>query len=159
MADGATAYTWRRRPGTYALALTLATPYTLAIGRLGTFAFRPGGYAYVGSALGPGGLGARLERHARREKRPHWHIDYLLAWARLHSVWHLESAERWECAWAEVLGGLPGVETAVPGFGASDCTCRSHLFYARDATGFAPFARAAEALCGASPQRTELSPG
>ena len=54
---------------------------TVRIGALGPVAFREGWHIYVGSALGSGGL-ARLDRHialARdRDKRPKWHVDYLL---------------------------------------------------------------------------------
>ena len=34
------------------------------IGKLGVLHMLPGIYVYVGSALGPGGLAARIERHA-----------------------------------------------------------------------------------------------
>ena len=41
--------------GTYILIMGLGTMKRLEIGRLGTFDFIPGYYAYVGSAFGPGG--------------------------------------------------------------------------------------------------------
>ena len=156
--SGLTNCNWSRQPGTYVLVMWLSGPCSLEIGRLGTFAFRPGRYAYVGSALGPGGLGARLERHARREKWPHWHIDYLLDRAVLCEVWYLKTATRWECAWAGVLGKLPEVQAPVPGFGASDCACRSHLFFARDVSHLMPFLRNATSLCGTQIERTVLYP-
>ncbi len=42
--------------GSYALHLRLARSHVLQIGRLGRFAFPPGEYVYVGSAMGAGGL-------------------------------------------------------------------------------------------------------
>jgi len=58
-----------RRPGTYALVLRLARATTIHVGALGAVDFAPGWYVYVGSALGPGGLAARVNRHLSRSKR------------------------------------------------------------------------------------------
>jgi len=115
--------------GTYALVLHLEGREEIAVGKLGTFSFPAGYYLYVGSALGPGGLDARLARHRRRDKKLHWHIDYLLEHAQLVEVWSAVSTARLECLWAQAARQLPGNETPVPGFGSSDCRCRSHLIY------------------------------
>lgn len=115
-------------PGTYALLLHLNSPAVFRVGRLGTLTFAPGYYVYIGSARGAGGLRARVERHLRAEKRPHWHIDALAAHAAVQEVWWALSAQRLECAWARALSALPGVQQPAPGFGASDCACRTHLF-------------------------------
>lgn len=120
---------WSAAPGTYALFLELARPARIRIGRLGTFFFPSGHYIYVGSALGPGGLRARLERHLRRRKKLHWHIDYLLARAKTIAVRQEPSGERLECVWARNYVKHPGVTIIVPGFGASDCSCPTHLFH------------------------------
>jgi Uri superfamily endonuclease len=113
--------------GSYALVLRLDDPAELIVGRLGTCSFPPGRYVYCGSALG--GLRARVARHLRAEKRPHWHVDYLLAVARVVDVWICEAAERLECQLAAHLASQPGASVQVPGFGSSDCRCRSHLIY------------------------------
>lgn len=115
--------------GTYILILHLASPVELRVGRLGISHFPVGWYSYVGSALGPGGLAARLTCHLRRRKRLHWHIDYLLAAAELTEIWWTVSPKRQECAWARVLSWLPGATALMPGFGASDCHCPAHLLY------------------------------
>jgi Uri superfamily endonuclease len=115
-------------PGTYVLVMWLNRECELRVGRLGCFRLVPGWYLYVGSALGAGGWRARVARHARAEKRRHWHIDYLLAEARLHEVWATASPVRQECEWARVLAQYPGMRTPVHGFGASDCRCKAHLF-------------------------------
>ncbi|TAJ45534.1 GIY-YIG nuclease family protein [Methanofollis fontis] len=102
----------------------------LEVGRLGTVAFREGWHLYVGSALGPGGLPARVGRHARcaaaRDRPPRWHIDRLLLSPafRLCGAVCGQTEERLECRLARTIGG-----DAVPGFGCTDCTCGSHLFY------------------------------
>jgi Uri superfamily endonuclease len=53
------------RPGTYALLLSSAADGVIRVGRLGDLRLQPGFYVYVGSALGPGGVRARLAHHMR----------------------------------------------------------------------------------------------
>ena len=115
--------------GTYALVLAAKKRQTISVGRLGIFEVGPGFYMYVGSALGPGGLAARIGRHARQEKTLRWHVDYLRAVTALVEVWFSPGRRRKECSWARRLARMPGAGIPMPGFGASDCGCRSHLFY------------------------------
>jgi Uri superfamily endonuclease len=102
---------------------------TAGIGAMGEIAFRKGWHIYVGSALGPGGL-KRLERHIalheKKDKRPKWHVDYLLTNDNFPLRYAVSAATslRLECLLASAIGG-----ENVPGFGCSDCTCTSHLFY------------------------------
>jgi Uri superfamily endonuclease len=115
--------------GTYVLVLHLDQTETVQIGRLGIFALPAGYYAYVGSAMGSGGLTGRLGHHLKISHRPHWHIDYVRARAGIEQIWYLESPARREHDWAALLGDMPGALIRVPRFGASDCGCASHLFY------------------------------
>jgi len=115
--------------GTYALLLELEQPAGITIGRLGTSFFPAGYYVYVGSALGSGGLAARLARHGRQNKKLHWHIDYFLVHARIVGIDTDDSGQRLECAWARTMLSRPGAQVVAPRFGASDCTCPSHLIY------------------------------
>lgn len=121
--------------GTYVLILRCDAAARLRIGRWGALDTRPGHYAYVGSAFGPGGVRARVTRHARRGKAKHWHVDYLREHTVLVSVWFAHSGTRLEHEWAGALAGLAGMEP-VNGFGSSDCRCESHLFFS--ATELAP---------------------
>ncbi len=75
------------KPGTYALVLSCASNARIQTGRLGTVQLQRGYYVYLGSALGPGSLRARIAHHQKLSSRPHWHIDYLRAHTRLQSVW------------------------------------------------------------------------
>jgi Uri superfamily endonuclease len=115
--------------GTYALHLELERETIIAVGRLGTFRFPAGHYVYVGSALGSGGLAARLARHRRRDKKLRWHIDYVLAHAHIVDVTVDDSGQRLECAWARALLSTPGAQVVAPRLGSSDCACPSHLVY------------------------------
>ena len=114
-------------PGTYALLLRAADEQSIEVGALGDMAVRPGTYVYVGSAFGPGGLRARVGRHARGDGALHWHVDYLRAVTTLGAVWYTHDPERRECTWAETLRSLSGATVPVNGFGASDCVCPAHL--------------------------------
>ena len=118
-----------REPGSYVLIMELPEPATVAAGRLGRFTFTPGWYAYAGSAQGPGGLAARLQRHHRGSNTKHWHVDYLRAYAQPVGVWYSVGPKRRECGWAEALSELPGASMPAPRFGASDCRCAAHLFH------------------------------
>ena len=117
------------QPGTYALLLEATAMREVPIGKLGLLHMLPGIYVYVGSALGPGGLAARIDRHALREKTLHWHIDYLRAATRLIAVWFARGAKHRECRWSRMLEQADGAQIPLDGFGSSDCRCRSHLQY------------------------------
>src|ERR1035438_8832695 len=66
------------------------------IGRLGALQLQSGFYFYVGSALGPGGVRARLAHHLKPSRRPHWHIDYLRAHTRVEEIWYCLDTRRLE---------------------------------------------------------------
>jgi Uri superfamily endonuclease len=118
--------------GAYALHLNMASPKTLQVGKLGMFRFPAGDYIYLGSALGPGGLKARLNHHVGGEGQPHWHIDYLRENAVLVGFCYLETELRQECLWSQTMALLPEASITAPRFGASDCEsggkkCPAHL--------------------------------
>lgn len=115
------------QPGTYVLIVRLCQRMTVAVGKLGAFDFPAGWYAYAGSARGPGGLAARVSRHCRKSKTPHWHIDYLRAHAKPVAAWYATGLEKRECSWARILLKLTGASIPASGFGASDCRCPTHL--------------------------------
>ena len=118
--------------GSYALIIRLNRAKRLTVGRLGEFYFPAGHYIYLGSALN--GLESRVRRHLRRDKKLHWHIDYLTAVAGVCQVWWVGDGVHRECLWAqEVLER--GATAIAPGFGSSDCRCPTHLLYVEDWTG------------------------
>jgi len=119
--------------GVYVLVLSLACAKRVTVGQLRTIEFAPGFYAYVGSAMGPGGF-KRVARHldvsTGRNKTHKWHIDYLSAVAEIIGISKIVTGDRIECKMARNLALNP-VLTGVAGFGSSDCRCCTHLFYAR----------------------------
>ena len=116
-----------RVPGTYALVLRMDNSAEIEIGRLGAFEVPDGYYLYIGSALG--GLRQRLARYGSLPRRRHWHIDYLLARARVLRVWSFPSTDRLECVWARTAQRIPGARVPIRRFGSSDCGCPSHLIH------------------------------
>ena len=88
-----------------------------------SFELKPGYYVYVGSAMNS--LEKRIERHFRREKKMHWHIDFFLAEAELLRAYLVPSAERLE----ETLSmEVSRVGEPVGGFGAGDVRVNTNLY-------------------------------
>lgn len=110
--------------GSYLLLLELKNSKVIKIGNLRNIDFKKGFYVYVGSALS--GLDQRIQRHFRKQKKKHWHIDYLLDKAHILKVFYKASEIREECFIAKILRKEL---TIIPDFGCSDCLCTSHLFY------------------------------
>ena len=115
--------------GTYCLIMKLEKSYTIQVGKLGSGFFPEGYYVYVGSALN--GLEKRLARHLSQLKKRHWHIDYLLEYAKIIGTRKIHSVKKRECSLGEEVGsicnGIP-----MEGFGSSDCRCTTHLYFFSD---------------------------
>jgi len=113
--------------GTYLLIVELTKPIDVIVTSGKTFTLEKGYYGYVGSALNC--LKKRIDRHLSRNKKLHWHIDYLLQIATVQSVIYVESNERIECLIAQ---DLREKNEYVREFGCNDCRCASHLYFSDD---------------------------
>ncbi len=112
--------------GAYLILIKLETNKLIAVGKQGVIPFRKGYYIYTGSAKKI--LSQRIKRHLSKKKKSfHWHIDYLSAEADKLTSFPVYTEKNIECAMADDLKGI--AEAVVPGFGSSDCSCGSHLFY------------------------------
>ncbi len=118
-------------PGAYLLLARLSMPLSLRIRTLPPGVLAAGRYVYAGSARGPGGIRARVGRHLRHGKRPHWHIDHLTeAAAELQAI-AVPGGD--ECALIDALLAVGDCEVALAGFGSTDCrACPGHLLRLRD---------------------------
>jgi Uri superfamily endonuclease len=125
--------------GTYILILYLPDTIPIKIGKLGDVLFHSGFYGYVGSALGAGGLRARLKHHLFSEATPRWHIDYLRRKATITQIWYAEQDKRREHDWANALYEWRDTSAPISGFGSSDCNCPTHLFYFSEQPVFSEF--------------------
>ena len=113
--------------GVYLLQLFLANKAEhVEVGALGKIEFPPGYYFYAGTAQK--NLAARIKRHYSSDKKFHWHIDYLLDKALLENDFVFSLPREGECFLAELLKENGG-KILADGFGASDCSCGSHLIY------------------------------
>lgn len=117
--------------GLYQLLLYLPSSKSIQIGKLGSFEFSQGYYIYNGSAKK--GLQARVSRHLSNKKKIHWHLDYLLKHAFILETKLFYEPKLTECE----LNSLSFIENVnavffVKGFGSSDCSCISHLFYLKE---------------------------
>ena len=110
--------------GSYILIIKLKKEEEIQIGKLSKIHFKDGFYVYVGSGLN--GLDSRINRHLRKNKKKHWHIDYFLDFSEIIKIFYKESITKSECKLAKVFEKNLFF---VPGFGCSDCKCKSHLFY------------------------------
>lgn len=113
--------------GIYLLEMLVVEEAGLTVGKLGEFALRPGYYYYIGSAQR--NLEQRIQRHLRTEKRIRWHIDYFLQKAQILRVYTWPAGKELECKLGEYLRRFPAGMVPIPGFGASDCKCETHLYY------------------------------
>ncbi|NLJ74288.1 MAG: GIY-YIG nuclease family protein [Firmicutes bacterium] len=112
--------------GVYVVWLYLPEQTTITIGKLGTYPFPSGIYAYAGSAQR--NLRHRVQRHRRLDKRLHWHVDYLRPHCSyLGDVVFQGQPKQKECWLVQELLRIPSAYYVVPRFGASDCKCGSHL--------------------------------
>jgi len=115
--------------GTYIVVLKSQQAKTIQVGKLAQLDIKQGYYVYIGSAMGSGGVPARLKHHSKVSKRPHWHLDYLRAATEFYQAHALYSSERKECEWAAMMAKSVAVSQPMKGFGSSDCRCSTHLFY------------------------------
>lgn len=112
--------------GVYLLKIYLAKAEEIEVGALGIKSFPAGFYFYAGTAQK--NLAARIKRHYSSDKNKHWHIDYLLEKAELKDDYIFKLPKKGECFLTEFLKEK-GAEFVLDAFGASDCSCRSHLSY------------------------------
>lgn len=112
-------------PGAYVLVIAPAEPLLFA--RKGMPAAPLSGWlVYAGSAKGGGGIGARLRRHLRKDKKVHWHVDELTNAAARMAALAIPGGSECEIVDRLLASGL--FETALKGFGSSDCrVCKAHL--------------------------------
>ncbi len=110
--------------GCYIIVLHLPRDRKISVGGLGEVKFRKGYYLYVGSARKD--LSKRIERHRRLTKKQHWHIDCLRGQAEFAAAIPIRTSADLECRVADSLGTI--ADWTVPGFGSSDCSCKTHLF-------------------------------
>ena len=120
--------------GIYTIIIFLSKKLSVSIVKLGVHKFPMGYYTYTGSAIGSSvSLESRVSRHMQKEKRRHWHIDFLLANedASVIGVVAALTHKKLECDMNRYIKTKSKAKVCVTGFGSTDCkkNCGSHLLY------------------------------
>ncbi len=111
--------------GIYLLIIELDDDLKIRIGALGEIEFKKGIYCYVGSAQK--NLIQRLKRHLRKDKKLHWHIDYLLRYAKVRRIYVAPLNKEYESI---IANELMKYFDYILNFGNSDAKKdKSHLFF------------------------------
>ncbi|MGQ9856351.1 MAG: GIY-YIG nuclease family protein [Fervidobacterium sp.] len=84
----------------------------------------PGLYAYIGSAMN--NIEKRILRHLRKNKRKHWHIDYLTEVGEVICAVMFPSENRIEETISKMFSKRFEL---IPGFGATDLDVDTNLFF------------------------------
>jgi Uri superfamily endonuclease len=111
-----------RKMKSYQLYINIKNNVEIKIGKLGRFKFPKGDYIYTGSAKR--NIDSRIARHRSKDKKLHWHIDFLLNNENA-KITKVEKADEAECILNQETNG----DVIVDRFGSSDCKngCKSHL--------------------------------
>lgn len=110
--------------GDYIMVLHLDADTDMEIGSKGMMHFQKGYYMYIGSAKD--NLTKRMERHKRKRKKMHWHLDYFRGACEVVAAMPVRTSEDYECELARAVSTIADWE--VRHFGCSDCNCGSHLY-------------------------------
>jgi endonuclease-3 len=109
-----------KEKGTYILKIRLGQKR-----KIKDWIFERGYYYYIGSAFGDSvNLKTRVTHHFSKNKKKKWHIDYLLDFGKIESIYISKSKVE-----HEVAIKLSKKLDYIKDFGSSDCSCVSHLFF------------------------------
>ena len=113
--------------GSYCLIIHIKRDCRIKIGAKGFVNFEKGYYVYVGSALNS--LNTRIKRHISKDKKKHWHMDYLSLNknSEILQVIYTHCDKKIECNISSYIN--ENTNNYIESFGCSDCMCMSHLYY------------------------------
>jgi Uri superfamily endonuclease len=124
--------------GVYLLEIFASEPFKIKSKPFCNFQFPAGYYYYAGSAQK--NLLNRIERHLRKEKILHWHIDHItsLTINIIVGIFIFNLApKKSECELVNHISKKYKVTHLVSNFGSSDCrNCFSHLLYSKNKLHF-----------------------
>lgn len=133
--------TTKKNFGVYLLELLIKNPIQISAKKFLDQNFEKGYYYYSGSAQK--NLRQRLDRHLRKEKIIHWHIDHLTSNTSVEITTVFianESSKELECELIEVLTKSFNLEITHKGFGNGDCDiCSSHLLFSKNKLNYNHF--------------------
>ncbi|MBU0474389.1 MAG: GIY-YIG nuclease family protein [Bacteroidetes bacterium] len=117
--------------GVYVLELFAEKVFSVSINKFKNTVFPKGYYYYIGSAQK--NLKSRIERHFKREKNIHWHIDHLTTHQNMKTLASyviIDAEKHVEAELANNFNNYFNSKIAIEGFGNSDTKeTKTHLFY------------------------------
>ncbi len=117
--------------GVYILEIFAEYDFTIKSQTFGKVKLSKGYYYYVGSAQK--NLRSRIQRHLKKEKIVHWHIDLITTApeTRITKICVLPFAPKSvECETVQKMLKFKFAVNSIPHFGNSDCNiCLTHLLY------------------------------
>ena len=117
--------------GVYCLVIECSSSTLIECRSFNNISFNKGYYYYAGSAQK--NLSKRIERHIRKDKKIHWHIDYLSAHPNFEIKGVLifkDKKKSFECLLSKDLNDNFRLKAGALHFGNSDCDkCATHLYY------------------------------
>ncbi len=127
--------------GIYILELFADKDFSVLAKKFVEVTFPKGYYYYIGSAQK--NLKSRIERHFRKKKKIHWHIDHLTTHnsVKVVNIFIIPAAEK--SVEAEIANNFVNnfnAKIIVEGFGNSDTKeTKTHLFYKKEKTECSEF--------------------
>jgi len=127
--------------GIYILELYAKDVFIISAKKFIGTSFPKGYYYYIGSAQK--NLKSRIERHQRKKKVIHWHVDHLTTHKSIESIipFIIPNGEKYlEAEIANNFIEYFGAQIIVKGFGNSDTKeTKTHLFYKSQPIPFSKF--------------------
>ncbi len=115
--------------GTYILKIKVKKNLKISVGSLGEVNFKLGTYVYIGSAMNS--ISKRVQRHVKKNKKVHWHLDYLTIspYVEIEKVYAFYGSRVEE----EISMKFSKRYDSVNNFGASDMkSVNSNLYFVND---------------------------
>jgi sugar fermentation stimulation protein A len=120
--------------GVYILEIFVKNSFTITLRKKDKFILSKGYYYYFGSAQK--NLSSRINRHKRKDKITHWHIDNITVNtnAEIINTFIMEDVGKdYECKLREKVEDYFKLIHPIKGFGNSDCeNCISHLLFSEN---------------------------
>ena len=124
--------------GIYILEIYSSRTFSIKLKTFQHIKFPKGFYYYAGSAQK--NLMQRIERHLNKDKKLHWHIDFIttLPFIRIPGITIFPDAQKeFECELVNYLSNNYDLYFPAKKFGSSDCSnCYSHLLYCNKKINF-----------------------
>lgn len=145
--------------GIYLLEIKAESDFRVGIKKFSGLDFPAGYYYYAGSAQK--NFKQRLNRHIRKDKIIHWHIDHIttIETNKITSILiDTGKQKEFECRLVQNLLTEFKLKSIAKGFGNSDCNiCESHLLFSKKKISYSHFISLYQSMARLIPSSKEIS--